>query len=163
MVVLGIDPGLAALGWALVEIAPAPVIVGAATVRTSAADPIERRIADIVRALPWETADLIAIEDQRGAYAGHQQRGTTSAAARLVLLVQGVAMGLCHYAPIVLVTPQQAQRAVTAQGRRADKGSVAAYVATMPGCPARISQHAADAVAVAVAGGRVMRMRARRR
>jgi Holliday junction resolvasome RuvABC endonuclease subunit len=56
----------------------------------------------------------------------------------------------------VLVTPQQAKRAVGVSSRASKRG-VGDMVSRLPGSPARLSQHAADAVAVALAG----RVRAR--
>lgn len=174
---LGIDPGLAALGAALVRRdGPRLVCVAATTLRTSPrggqTGGTDERIACLVGALvTWVEASAeppaaLAIEDQSRAWQGQAQRGRTSYAAQLVQRVQGEVTGWARARglEVVVVQPQEARRAVGVSGRGRDKAAVARGVRLLvEGVPARASEHAVDAVAVAVGGLRRREGEGRRR
>lgn len=153
MLVLGIDPGTSPCGWALLDISGrARCILELRTVLTKPNDGnLVQRIETILSTLP--DADLVVIENQHRAYHGKQERKHTNANALYASYVQWSVVGHCVAlsVPVVLVEPQQAKVALTGRST-ASKRDIGDVVSRMVGCPKRMSQHAADAVAIAVAG-----------
>ncbi len=149
MIVLGIDPGTASTGYGVVQsegnrLRP----LDAGVIETRAGIPLERRLADIHKAVAELIvkfgAEAVGVEELyfganvRTAFAVGQARG-------VVLLAAGQA-GL----PVRSYTPQQVKAAVCGSGR-ADKGQVGRMVARLLGLREVPSpDHAADALAVAV-------------
>jgi crossover junction endodeoxyribonuclease RuvC len=147
--ILGIDPGTASTGFGVVESRPDRLAaVSGGVISTSARLPLEQRLAAISRRL----ADLIAehspaalaIEDiffgrnVRTAFAVGQARGA-------VLAVAGT-----HDLPCFAYTPQAIKLAVCGNGAAA-KDQVQRMVAALLGLSAPPeSDHAADALAVAI-------------
>jgi crossover junction endodeoxyribonuclease RuvC len=149
-VVLGIDPGTASTGFGVVGSATGGrlVALSGGVISTSAEDPLERRLAAISATLVELIADhcpgAIAVEDiffgrnVRTAFAVGQARGA-------VLAVAGTS-GV----PCFTYTPQAVKLAVCGHGN-AKKEQVQRMVAALLGLeqpPA--SDHAADALALAI-------------
>jgi len=147
--VIGIDPGLAATGWAVLDPAPdRPRVVASGTIRTSAADEAGARLALIARGL------RAAIAAHAPAVAAVEQalvaRGARSALAlgeaRGVALLAAAEAGL----EIHQYLPMHVKQAATGYGH-ADKGQVARVLPHLVAAAAPAdSSHAADAVAVAL-------------
>jgi crossover junction endodeoxyribonuclease RuvC len=149
MVVLGIDPGTASTGYGVVHSSGSRLRgLADGVIRTRAGVPLERRLADIHSGvcdlLDLHDPDALAIEElyfgvnARTAFAVGQARG-------VVLLAAGQ-----RGVPSRSYTPQQVKGAVCGSGR-AEKDQVARMVARMLGLSsAPASDHASDALAVAI-------------
>jgi crossover junction endodeoxyribonuclease RuvC len=143
MIVLGIDPGLANTGYGVVtREAGRLVALDGGVIETRAGVPHERRLADIHAAIEALLAehepDAVALEELRTAFAVGHARGA-------VMLAAGQ-RGL----PCTSYTPQKVKSAVCGHGR-APKEQVARMVQALLALPdAPASDHASDALAVAV-------------
>lgn len=149
MIVLGIDPGTAATGYGVVESAGSRLrALSSGVIRTGPESPLERRLAEIHRViadlLDRHAPDAVAVEELyfganvRTAFAVGQARGA-------MLLAAGQ-----RHTPVRSYTPQQVKSAVCGHGR-AGKEQVAGMVSRLLGLAAApSSDHAADALAVAV-------------
>lgn len=149
MIVLGIDPGLANTGYGVVtDRGGRLVALDGGTIETSAGLAVERRLALVAERLREVLAEheceAMALEElyfgqnARSAFAVGQARG-------VAMLTAGEA-GL----PCFSYTPQQVKAAVCGSGR-APKGQVGRMVAAQLSLPAPpASDHAADALAVAI-------------
>jgi crossover junction endodeoxyribonuclease RuvC len=149
MIVLGIDPGLANTGYGVVaREGPHLTALDGGVIQTHAGSPVEQRLATIAarirEVLDEHECEAMALEqlyfgqNATSAFAVGQARGVT-------MLVAGE-----HGVPCFSYTPQQVKSAVCGHGRAA-KDQVARMVQTLlalPGLPA--SDHASDALAVAV-------------
>ena len=158
LVVLGIDPGLANTGWAVVECRGSRMRSRAfGCIRTSKQDPHAERLAAIHASLAElfgrEEPDECAIEDvyfsknARTAFATGQARGV----AMLAAAQAGV--------PVEEYGPGEVKQAVTGYGA-SDKGQVAYMVRTVLALDSDPKpDHAADALAIAIchANGRGVR------
>lgn len=150
MIVLGIDPGSANTGFGVVVADGSRLTrIDHGVITTAAGCPLEQRLADIHAAVAElvvrHRVDAVAVEElyfganARSAFAVGQARG-------VVLLAAGQA-GV----PVRSYTPQQVKQAVCGSGRAA-KDQIGRMVqrllamATMPK-----PDHAADALAVAIA------------
>ncbi|MGL4808495.1 MAG: crossover junction endodeoxyribonuclease RuvC [Giesbergeria sp.] len=166
MIVLGCDPGLAACGLALVSVERGKPsrVVEAITVRTVPADSLQDRIALLIDAaslliyggaFPANIPELVVIESQLRAVRGHTERGTTNHTALAPTVVMGALIGwaLDERLQVELVEPQQAKAAVGCGGR-GTKRTVKAAVHAIEGGTCAKSDHSADAVAIAIAGGK---------
>jgi crossover junction endodeoxyribonuclease RuvC len=149
MIVMGIDPGTASTGYGVVESVGARLrAVEHGVIETPSGVPLERRLADIhIRVgelLDAHLPDAMAIEElyfganARTAFAVGQARG-------VVLLAAGM-----RGVPSRSYTPQQVKGAVCGRGS-APKEQVGRMVGKLLGlaAPPR-SDHAADALAVAI-------------
>jgi crossover junction endodeoxyribonuclease RuvC len=149
IIVLGIDPGLAHTGFGVVRGGDGRLCaLDGGVLETPAAAPGERRLAQIAveigLVLDQHGPDAVALEDlyfgqnARSAFAVGQARGVVMAAAG----ARGIP---CHS-----YTPQQVKSAVCGSGR-AGKDQVGRMVAALLSLaePAG-SDHAADALAVAI-------------
>jgi len=147
VIVLGIDPGLASTGWALVERAGSRLrAVDCGTLRTSPRTPHPERL----RALFDGVTDIL----RRGPVGG------AAVESWFIHPVSRAAMGLAEARGAVLVAiasagihvaeypPTEIKLAVTGSGR-AEKDQVHAMVARLTGRDAE-SDHAADAIAAAI-------------
>lgn len=149
MIVLGIDPGLAATGYGVVARRGGRLVaLDGGVIQTPAGVPTERRLATVhgrvAELLAEHAPDCMALEELyfganvRSAFAVGQARG-------VVLLAAGQ-----RGVPCAAYTPQQVKGAVCGSGRAA-KDQVARMVAALLALPAPPSpDHAADALAVAV-------------
>jgi len=169
MHVLGVDPGLLRCGIAVLwrgKPSEPWYCRSAVTIRTDAKHSMHVRLGDIWRAMRagmhptlFGTGVLIVCEEQSGAAEGHRLRGTTNARA---VLVQQV-VGLVHAFALdrgffVDVTPTEAKRVLPGISQTASKAQVQRAVrAIVKDCPTRMSEHASDAVAIALAGARKWR------
>lgn len=162
MLVLGIDPGYAACGVALVDVAGRERRCrDCATLRTTPERSLEERLEAVWwAARPWFErlndlgGSVVAIEDQSGAQQGARERGRASHEAQGVLRVEGLlrALSWSYGAHVVPVAPQQIKRAFGLRATASKAQVVRAARAMVPGLPDRLSGHAADAVGAAVAG-----------
>jgi crossover junction endodeoxyribonuclease RuvC len=147
--VLGIDPGLAATGWAVLEPgAQRPLVIACGTIRTAAADAAGERLAKIARGL----REVIALHGPRVA-AVEQALVAKSAKSALALgEARGVALLAATEAalPLHQYLPMHVKQAVTGYGH-AEKAQVermVAHLVRLADAPG--SSHAADAIAVAL-------------
>jgi crossover junction endodeoxyribonuclease RuvC len=149
MIVLGIDPGTADTGYGVVESAGARLrALETGVIKTRPGTPLELRLADIHAAvaeiLDRHHPDAMAVEELyfgvnvRTAFAVGQARG-------VILLAAGQ-----RAVPARSYTPQQVKGAVCGHGRAA-KDQVGRMVTRLLGLAAApSSDHAADALAVAI-------------
>jgi len=149
VIVLGIDPGLAATGFGVVASGGGRLMArDGGVIATSAQAPPERRLADLhagVAALLGEHEPVaMAVE---GLYFGQNARSAFAVGqARGVVLLAAGQRGV----PTATYTPQQVKGAVCGSGR-ADKGQVQRMVQQLLHLPdPPRSDHAADALAVAI-------------
>ena len=148
MKVLGIDPGTAACGYGIVHESDGRLrAVCHGLWRTPASQRLELRLKTIyegVAALVGEHApDAVALEES---YVGADARIALSVGqARGAVLVAGALAGVecAEYAPA------RVKQAVCGYGR-ADKGQVQRMVRMILGVDEKLSEHASDALAVAV-------------
>ena len=149
MIVLGIDPGLANTGFGVVERCGGRLLArDGGVVAVPAGASVEERLGELHDALSGllreHEPDAMALESL---YFGQNARS-----AFAVGQARGVAM-LCagqRRVPCFSYTPQQVKGAVCGSGR-APKEQVARMVARMLALPdAPRSEHAADALAVAI-------------
>lgn len=149
MVILGVDPGLAIVGWGVVQYAAnrfAPMAYG--SVQTKAGTPVEDRLSQIYDRLSEiiekYKPDAIAVEELF--WNTNVTTGIVVAEARGVIL-------LCarkHGVPIYEYTPMQVKQAVVGYGK-AEKKQVISMVTLMLGLkePPK-PDDAADAIAIAI-------------
>lgn len=149
MIVLGIDPGTAALGYGIVERKGSHLrLVDAGCLETSAALPLPERLLAIHRLvgelLELHRPDLLAVE--RLFFSKNAQTAFAVGQARGVVLLAGAEAEV----PVREATPNEVKTAVTGYGA-ADKEQVGRMVAVILGldAPPR-PDDAADAVAVAI-------------
>jgi crossover junction endodeoxyribonuclease RuvC len=149
LIVLGIDPGTAALGYGTVERTGARLrLVDAGCLETSSRSALPERLLAIHRAVTEQIElhrpDLVAVE--RLFFSKNVQTAFAVGQARGVVLLAAAEAGL----PIREATPNEVKVAVTGYGS-ADKEQVGRMVAVVLGLaePPR-PDDAADAVAVAI-------------
>ena len=149
MIVLGIDPGTAALGYGIVERSGSRLrMVDVGCLETSPADTLPQRLLQIHRVvtelIELHRPDLVAVE--RLFFSKNAQTAFAVGQARGVVLLAGAAAGL----PVREATPNEVKTAVTGYGA-ADKEQVGRMVATVLGLKAvPRPDDAADALAVAI-------------
>jgi crossover junction endodeoxyribonuclease RuvC len=148
-IVLGIDPGTASTGFGVIGSRPQALrALGGGVISTRPAEPLERRLAAIAakldELLSEHRPDAVAVEDiyfgrnVRTAFAVGQARGAVLAAAG------------ARDVPCFAYTPQQVKLAVCGSGA-ARKEQVQRMVAALLGLETTpASDHAADALAVAI-------------
>jgi crossover junction endodeoxyribonuclease RuvC len=147
--ILGIDPGLAATGWAV--IGPGlgkPAVIACGTIRTTPADDQAARLVKIARGLRDAIAahmpEVAAVE--QALVARSAQSALALGQARGVALLVAAEAGL----PVHEYLPMHVKQAVTGYGH-AEKAQVERMVArlvTLTDAPG--SSHAADAIAIAL-------------
>lgn len=150
MRVLGVDPGLTRCGVGIVDGEPGRQLqmVHVDVIRSGAAEPIERRLLGIDRALDaWITTyrpDVVAVE--RVFSQNNVRTVMQTAQASGVALVVAARHGL----PVALHTPSEVKAAVTGSGR-ADKVQVTTMVTRILRLEVRPTPaDAADALALAI-------------
>lgn len=169
IIVVGIDPGMAFLGLAVLEVTPQRSrVLRLETVASKPKDGTDEErldaIADrILDAVDTYEPHAIAYENQSGVTAGTtRDGGRSTASSRRVHEVTGIARCAARLfeLPCYVLAPSSVKLAVLGRGGgRASKARVKDAVRTLFGVP-RCSEHAADAVAVAVAAARQHHMRA---
>lgn len=161
-VVLGIDPGIAVLGYAVLQggefYCPdggLPIMPG--IVRTAARDGNDAaRIAMILDALPdLPRVDVLAVERQHGAGGANeaQIRGRAAQAQR-VAAVRGAVTAWAQargVGVVVEVSPQKAKKMLAGYGKA---GKTAMVAAVRTRFRVKVAQDAADAVGMALVGER---------
>ena len=160
--VLGIDPGWAHVGFALVERGERCFFVRRArTLNLGGMAPQERSrlivetLTDLLTDVfgTAEAVDLIAIEDQRHSQIGQDKAGRFTAANSRVNEVVGMvtAVAQIRNVPVLELGPATWKKQIGAGGR-ADKAAVSRAVTALAGDLGKTSQHARDAAGVALAG-----------
>ncbi len=149
MIILGIDPGLAIVGWGVIEYSQArfrPIACGC--VRTDTGIPTEDRLSDIFdgisQLIEKYKPDAMAVEELF--FNTNITTGIRVAEARGVILLAAKRQGL----PIYEYTPLQVKQAVVGYGR-AEKKQVISMVTTLLALPAPPKpDDTADALAIAI-------------
>jgi crossover junction endodeoxyribonuclease RuvC len=151
-VVMGIDPGTANLGFGVVRVEGTHMVaLDGGVVETSADLPTERRLERIHRALAelieWHEPAALALEDL---YFGKNVRSATAVGQACgVAMLAAAQRGVRCFT----YTPQAIKMSVCGSGS-AGKGQVQKMVGALLGLPeAPPSDHAADALAVAICHG----------
>lgn len=147
--VLGVDPGIANLGLAMVEeVRREARLLGSATVKTSARQEQSQRLLHLRRELldyiELHRPQVVAIEGQYF----HRQREVSFKVGQAVgvVLLSAAELEL----PVFEYGPMQVKQALVGNGR-ADKAQVAFMVKALLKLPTELSSnHAADAVALAL-------------
>ena len=147
--VVGIDPGLAATGWAVIDPGPGrPEVIACGTIRTTPADDAASRLVKIARglrdAIAAHAPQVAAVE--QALVARSPQSALSLGQARGVALLAAAEAGL----PVHEYLPMHVKQAVTGYGH-AEKEQVermVAHLVTLAGAPG--SSHAADAIAIAL-------------
>jgi len=148
MKILGVDPGSRAAGWAVVDFAPSPALVGAGVLRPPRTGSFAERLfflhAELTRVIAASRPDAAALER---VFSGvNPQSLIALGEARGVLLLALVQAGI----PAAEMTPAEIKRAVTGSGG-AEKEQVRRMVGALLG--RRLALDAADAAAAALAHG----------
>ena len=152
MVILGIDPGLAIVGWGVLECVKGKFrVLGYGSIQTKAGTPIEERLTQIYDGMNTiidkYKPDTMAIEELF--WNTNQKTGITVAEARGTILLAAHKKGLKIYE----YTPLQVKQAVVGYGR-AEKNQVITMVTSIlklakPPKP----DDTADALAIAICHG----------
>ena len=158
--ILGIDPGLRNLGLARVR---GRTVDRCTTMHTDAHTPLSVRLEELTEYVHgWATGagaawvQAIAYESQWQAQVGQHARGKSTHKSAQGLTVVGIIIGLARGLdlPLIELTPAEVKAGVMCSAR-ADKIQVKSAVrALCTNVPKITSQHADDAIACAVAGGR---------
>lgn len=149
MIILGIDPGLAIVGWGVIESVRGtvrPIAYGAIT--TPAHTDIEKRLLiiknDLESIINKYKPDEMAVEELF--FTNNITTGIAVAEARGVILCTAYAMGV----KVFEYTPLQVKQAVVGYGR-AEKNQVIAMVTSILKLPAPPKpDDTADAIAIAI-------------
>jgi crossover junction endodeoxyribonuclease RuvC len=171
--ILGLDPGFASVGWAVIDLFDSPQIHALGVLRTKKANRKHevlavadnfRRARELGRAL-----GRLVVEQQIDVIAAEAMSfPRSSSVAAKMAMCWGVLARVCEEfdLPVVQASPQQIKRALTGRAS-ASKDDVAAALALrfpnaiglVAGLPAGLHEHAFDAVGAAVAclGGDVVR------
>lgn len=155
MKVMGLDPGLSAAGLAQID---GRRCLAAKTVRTSPGNSFEHRMFMLSREIAAALigADLLVIEDQHDVAVAQARAGHAGHGSGRLEQVVGLARGLADARgiPVVLLSPARI-RALLGLPSRAKKAAVARAVRDqVAGIKVGVSEHAVDAVAIALAGER---------
>ena len=149
MVILGIDPGLAIVGWGALQTAGSSLrVLGYGCIRTPAHTPVEKRLAaiysDMNTLLSTFKPDALSIEELF--WNTNQTTGIQVAEARGVILTAAEQHGVA----VNEYTPLQVKQAVVGYGR-AEKKQVIAMVTSLLGLKKQPSpDDTADALAMAI-------------
>jgi crossover junction endodeoxyribonuclease RuvC len=149
LIVLGIDPGTAALGWGIIERTGARLrMIDAGCLSTSASQPMPQRLLAVHALLDELIAlhrpDVVAVE--RVFFSKNAQTAFAVGQARGVVLLAAAQAEV----PVVEATPSEVKSAVTGHGR-AEKDQVARMVAVCLALDAPPTpDDTSDALAVAI-------------
>ena len=154
MVILGIDPGFAIVGWGVLECVKGKFrVLGYGSIQTKAGTPIEERLLQIYDGMNTiiekYKPDTMAIEELF--WNTNQKTGICVAEARGSILLAAHRQGL----KIFEYTPLQVKQSVVGYGR-ADKKQVITMVTTLLNLPKPPKpDDTADALALAICHGHV--------
>ncbi|MBI4386716.1 MAG: crossover junction endodeoxyribonuclease RuvC [Elusimicrobia bacterium] len=159
MITLGIDPGLADTGWAVVDSSPGetPRLVSSGVVQTPAAAGLPDRLGFIYRRiseiLSSHRADSVAVEEMFFLKAAHSVRASLQ--ARGVILLAAAQSGM----PVAEYNPRQVKSTLTGSGA-ASKGQMQKMIQRLLALrePLR-PDDVADAAAIALCHLRAGRMK----
>lgn len=166
MRIVGIDPGFASCGVALLEEATAqrwrPLVMD--TIRTPPGQPLATRlhtvwhqIGEVIVGSTLRPA-VMSVEAQARAHAGYRERGQTSDNVLAVREVTGLLRALAWQHGLVFIEVEPAAwRACLGLPARASKAQVRRMVQALLAWQGRLSEHAADAAGVALGGHRHFR------
>ena len=149
MVILGIDPGLAIVGWGVLECVRGKFhVLGYGSIRTEAKIPVEERITQIFDSMniiiDKYKPEVMAVEELF--WNTNQKTGIAVAEARGVILLCAELLGV----EIFEYTPLQVKQSVVGYGR-AEKNQVISMVQMFLNIKEKISpDDAADALAIAI-------------
>ncbi|MBN1866371.1 crossover junction endodeoxyribonuclease RuvC [Candidatus Sumerlaeota bacterium] len=156
MRILGIDPGLAAVGWGVIVYPKGgPDLVRWGQIKTPAGKPLSLRLRRIheslVELIEKERPEVVAVEQIF--FATNVKTAITVAQARGVALLAAAETDT----PVAEYTPLQIKKAVTGRGN-AGKAQVQKMVATLLGLrEIPRPDHAADALAAALCHGHTLK------
>ena len=152
MIILGIDPGLAIVGWGVLEYSKGKFrVMGYGSIQTKAGLPVEERITQIYDGMNTiidkYKPEVMAIEELF--WNTNQKTGISVAEARGTILLAAHKKGL----QINEYTPLQVKQAVVGYGR-AEKRQVIAMVTSILNLPKPPKpDDTADALAIAICQG----------
>jgi crossover junction endodeoxyribonuclease RuvC len=152
--ILGVDPGLASSGWAVIDCGSRLTACGTVTTRPG---PIAPRLSDIVSELAavlarYEIGEAALEEVFLGRNATSAIAVAQARGAILVLLEQ-LSLRVYEY------KPSQIKQVITGYGM-ADKAQMARMLALQVQVTGTLDDHSADAVAIALCHARSRRMNA---
>lgn len=152
MVILGIDPGLAIVGWGVLEYANGRFhVLGFGSIRTEAKAPVEDRISQIYDGMNTiiekYKPDVMAIEELF--WNTNQKTGISVAEARGVILLAAYKRGLQIYE----YTPLQVKQAVVGYGRAEKKQVIMMVTSILKLAKPPKPDDTADALAIAICHG----------
>lgn len=150
---LGIDPGLAATGWGLLD--DGAEVAGCGTIRTSPgpAGPRLLQIVDELRAvLAAHAVREAALEELFVGRNATSVIGVAQSRGAILALLAAAAIPVFEY------KPSQVKAGLTGYGM-ADKAQMARMLSLQVAAPGRLDDHAADAIAIALCHARSRRLR----
>lgn len=156
MRILGVDPGLASVGWGVLEYPKGgPQDVSWGTIRTKAGEDLAQRLLYIARSLgdviTDTRPDAVVVEELF--FATNVKTAIVVAQARGAILLAAAEKGV----PVFEYTPLQIKKAVSGRGG-ASKQQVQKMVATLLGLSeVPRPDHAADALAAGLCHGHTLK------
>ena len=170
MIAVGWDPGLATLGFGVLDLQPATTRVleygdiGEPDAALPHAERLNRICVAVDRIMNRHCPDVMGIEAQAGVHAGKDREGQpTHISLRYVHAVTGIlrmaaVSSLAEVIPVYEPQPVSVKVALLGRGHgHAEKAAVKAGVERLLGVK-RPSSHAADALAVAICAVRLHRV-----
>ena len=150
--VLGVDPGLVATGWALLESrAAAPAVVDCGVIETSAELPLEARVHAIYDGVSGlfekHDASAVVVEDLYTSYAFPRT-------ALLMAHARGVICLAAHQkeVPVMTLAPAEVKRAIAAHGAASKEQIQHSMQRLLSLSELPRPSHVADALALAFTG-----------
>jgi len=118
---MGVDPGLSATGYGIIEgSGPSPSIVEAGVIRSRDKDPLEKRLLEILRGLDEVLREfapaVMAVEELYSKYA-HPRTAILMGHARGVICVAAAGQGI----PVVNYAATRIKNSLTGHGRAGKK------------------------------------------
>lgn len=157
MKILGIDPGLASIGVALIDWAPhgKSTVLALKTI-TTPPGPTQPRVEQVVAELDpyFENVEAAALEEQERAWQGKQQRKQTNSKATLARVGEGSIRTLAakRKVPVIELLPARTRASLGLAGN-CDKQLLLTAIKGLYRIQGKHSSHALDALALAHAAG----------